>query len=588
MCGIVACSGEDSSQKIIIDALARMQYRGYDSYGFAFVGSDGGLETCKSTETFDSNLVSLPDSPVFLGHTRWATHGVVNLQNSHPHVDPLGRFALVHNGIVDNFSSLKDSLVEKGTRFVTSTDTEVIVHLMSEAIDIGKDRFSALESVQEQIEGRNTLVFLFGDGELLGMCQGSPLVLCKGESGIYLASDILAFANQTRQCMALEDGQVISILGQKIKLVTKTGESKQPGWHKVDLSLVDEGKEGYNHYMLKEIQEQWRTIPVQIDVDEHMIAELAAAVRSSNQVLLTGSGGAYYAAKQIAWLLRARAGVKAVDVPAYELVNWSGFADEGDLMIAVSQSGETADTLEAINIARTWGLRVASLVNMPMSTMTRISDLVFYNSVGPEECVLSTKSASAQITFGYVLASYLQDEFREARRHLDMVSHLLSEEMGGGNDREYRNAARYLHTQPHLFILGRGEHYGSALIGALNIKEASYLHAEAFSAGELKHGVIALIEPGTPVIIFMPEADSYMHGVAAEVKSRGAYVVALTNDAFDQRTGRSLIDVKLPLPADGSIVSAIIPCQLLAYYIAIEKGLNPDRPRNLAKSVTVQ
>jgi glucosamine--fructose-6-phosphate aminotransferase (isomerizing) len=339
--------------------------------------------------------------------------------------------------------------------------------------------------------------------------------------------------------------------------------------------------------MFKEILEQWRTIPVQCALDEPEFEVFTDCIRQSGLVLVTGAGGAFYAAKQVAWLLRTIAGIKAMDVAAYEIQSLRSLVTKNDLLLVVSQSGETADSLQAIQTARDWGMKIACLVNMRMSTMTRISDFVFYNRAGAEECVLSTKSATAQITFGYLLANNLINRMPDARRHIDGLSRLLSGELVPSQLGQFQEVAKYLTNFEHLFVLGRGEHFANALIGALNIKEASYLHAEAFSAGELKHGVIALREPGTPVILFMPKDDEYMLGVANEVKARGAYVIAITNEAPGSGID-TVVDVRLPLAGGGSPLSAIIACQLLAYYIAVGKDLNPDRPRNLAKSVTVQ
>ncbi|MEO2177808.1 MAG: glutamine--fructose-6-phosphate transaminase (isomerizing) [bacterium] len=605
MCGIVACSSVDKGQEVVIEALSRMQYRGYDSYGFAYITEAGGLDACRSIDHFEPGLISLPDSRVLLGHTRWATHGGVSVENCHPHSDPLGRFALVHNGIVSNFDSLKASLLEQGTQFQTTTDTEVLVHLMSMALEERADRMCALMSLQKMIKGRNTLLFLFADGELLGVRQGSPLVVSEAAVGggiepdqrkaLYVASDILAFGDQTFRSVPLLDGQIVSIKAQNLLIVDPAGNPVAPHWVETssishELKPVDDESSGsgYKHCMLREVLEQWRTIPAQTALDELEFQPFVEVIKGSRQVFVTGAGGASYTARQVGWLLRTIAGIKAMDVAAYDIENIHNLVEEDDVLIVLSQSGETADSLHAIQIARKWGMKIACLVNMPMSTMTRVSDFVFYNHAGPEECVLSTKSASAQIAFGYLLANTLCGNRGKAQQHIDRLSHLLSQQLVVSQLGMYQGTSAYLANQEHLFLLGRGEHFATALIGALNIKEASYLHAEAFSAGELKHGVIALIEPGIPVILFVPEGDTYMLGVANEVKARGAYVIAITDAESGGKFVDSPVDVWITMPGDGSPLSAIIPCQLLAYYVAVSRGLNPDRPRNLAKSVTVQ
>jgi glucosamine--fructose-6-phosphate aminotransferase (isomerizing) len=308
-------------------------------------------------------------------------------------------------------------------------------------------------------------------------------------------------------------------------------------------------------------------------------------ILSSKRVVVTGAGGASFAAKQIAFLLRQKAKVDAWDVPAYDLETLAPCVSPGDILLTISQSGETADTIEAVRLAEQWGMRIATIVNMPMSSMTRMAEHVFYNRSGPEICVLSTKSASAQVTFGLLLAASVSRELENAHAEVDRLSRRLSHYLDASNLKAFAGAARGLARSEHVYLLGRSAFRAVAEMGALNIKEASYIHAEAFSAGELKHGVIALIEEGTPVILFAEPGDTYMINVAAEVKSRGARLIAVSVE------NNELFDDWLPMPGDtpdARAIAGIIPCQLLAYFLAIERGLNPDKPRNLAKSVTVR
>lgn len=597
MCGIVACSSTEMSQKAVVAALGRMQYRGYDSYGFAYLSESGKLLEDKSIDKFDIDAIHLPESQIILGHTRWATHGSVTLNNSHPHLDKQRQFALVHNGIVDNFIDLKHALIKRGTQFETETDTEVLLHLMSDTLASCENRVEAIYSLWAQIEGRNTLLFLFEDGELLGLRQGSPLVLGRSKTANYMASDILAFAEDIDYCLPLADGQVASIRGQSVEIYNCDRQKASPNWLEINFKIEKSDKDGYRHFMLKEIGEQWSTIPRQLDqvnevfkdlvnyIDTDKNADTKARQRS---VILTGAGGAFLAAKQIVWFLNTIAEIPAIVFPAYEFDQARLFVEEGDVLIAISQSGETADTLNAIEIAKNWKMKVACVVNMPMSTMTQTSDWVLYNQLGAEECVLSTKSASAQITFGYILAHALKKDMACLIKEFSHISYRLSLALSEDQYSPLIKVASYLANHNHVYILGKGQYLAVAMIAALNIKEASYLHAEAFSAGELKHGVLALISEQVPVILFMPRNDKYMLGVAAELASRGAYLIAIVEDKDMLKNNGDQFDQMLLLPADGAPVSAIITCQLLAYYVAVARNLDPDRPRNLAKSVTVQ
>ena len=604
MCGIVVVRGQES-QKLAVDGLKRLEYRGYDSFGFAYAVPGAGLEVYRSTDFLQPTGVQLPSAQTVVGHTRWATHGAVSIENCHPHLDVTGRFALIHNGVVDNFLKLKQTLIEQGHHFHSETDSEVILKLIATNLDQGSSRLAAVAGARQQLQGRNTFVCLFEDGEIIAVKKGSPLVVGRAADQLFIASDILAFGHLGQAFVAMGEDQILVADSRgelalfQAGVISADGDSLVTGserdlrplalyWaaHENQITGLDEpellsGKSGFKHYMLKEIFQQWRTIPMQGNLIDEALDEFVRLIKQKRLVVVTGAGGAYFTAQQVAWMLRQIGGVPAIAVAAYELRGIKSLVDHNCILLAVSQSGETADTLDAISVAKGWGMVIACVVNMPFSSMSRQADFVFHQGLGPEECVLSTKSASAQVVFGYLLAMLASNQEALCRQTLDQVSHALSIALDEGSSAPFVSAARYLSNQRNVFVLGRDGHFANALIGALNIKEASYLHAEAFSAGELKHGVIALIEAGTPVILFMPAGDSYMQNVAQEVKARGAYLIAIGE-------GDESCDVILPLFADGALISAMIPCQLLAYYVALERGLNPDRPRNLAKSVTVQ
>lgn len=583
MCGIVACVGEDVAD-LAVTGLQRLQYRGYDSYGFAWVnGEKGAIHTRRSIDSLDDMQGQLPRCSAIVGHTRWATHGGVSVENCHPHSACDKKFSLVHNGIVENYQILKETT--KTQTYVSDTDTEVIVRLLETALESAISRPEALRNVLNRLDGRNTIVVLFSDGEMLGVREGSPLVLGKATKQYFLGSDVLSFASYTNVCCPVAQRHIVSIKGQRVEMFDETGAPCEIQWVQVEVPETEFSKDGHPHYMLKEIMEQWQTVSRQGMLAGADLGEFVRALRHCGNLLVTGAGGAYYACVQIAWLLRELAGFRVIAVPAYEIDTLKSLYGPGDFVLAISQSGETADTLQAIETATSWGMRVASLVNMPMSTLALLSEFSFANHSGPEICVLSTKSATAQVTFGYLLAKALAGQ-ADARGHIDQLSGALSRTLNESTSRKLQQLALDLLPVQHMFILGRGLFYGNALIAALNIKEASYLHAEAFAAGELKHGVIALIEEGVPVILFVGEDDSYMLNVAAEVKSRGARVIGIAyenNALFDDF-------ISMPRLSDTSLatVCALVPCQLLAYHLSVHAGINPDRPRNLAKSVTVQ
>ncbi len=583
MCGIVAVSSTLSGSARCVEGLSRLQYRGYDSFGFAFTLGTG-LSRFRSLEALEEMAERLPDARAIIGHTRWATHGAVSLENCHPHLDGEERFAVVHNGIVENHEAHRSRFLGLGRKFASDTDTEVIVALLEQALAAGQSRRQAVRATCAQLTGLNTFVVLFADEELFAVRQGSPLVLGKSSEAIYLASDVLSFAPWTNQCFAVPENALVRIAGQVVEITAGDGRTIVPTWVAIEFEPELTGQDGYRHYMIKEIMEQWHTIPRQAMGQGATLAALVAAIRKAKTVIVTGSGGAYYCARQIAWLLRSIAAVRALDVPAYEIDGFRSCLQAGDVMLAISQSGETADTIDAVRFGQKHGLLIASVVNMPLSTLSQVADFNVCNRSGPEICVLSTKSASAQITFGFLLAHELRDRTEIARGQIDRLSSVLTAYLTPSLLLAIEQLAQTIAGSRSIFLLGQAGYHASAQVGALNIKEASYIHAEAFSAGELKHGVIALIEAGTPVIVFT-DGGAPMLNAAAEVKARGAYVIAIG------RRNSSLFDVFVPLPeVDGPVanISSIIPCQLLAYYLGVARGINPDRPRNLAKSVTVR
>lgn len=381
------------------------------------------------------------------------------------------------------------------------------------------------------------------------------------------------------------DGQLLDFVDGEFNLFDLNSQgSVQQQWTRIANEYESVDKGDYPYFMLKEIMEQWQTIPRAATIDVEQLDKAADLLRRAATIVVTGAGGAAYVADQIAWQLRQAISQPCLSIKAYELDSWRSMLKRDDVLIAISQSGETADTLSAIALARAHKMRVISVVNVPGTTISSQSDICFSSRSGPEICVLSTKSATAQLSWGWVMAGYLSGRLVHAN-DIDNVAHQLSQALDRALVQNIRNIAIALGDVEHLFVLGHDKYFATAQIGALNIKEASYIHAEAFAAGELKHGVIALVEEGTPVIVFADANDGYMINVTSEVKARGATVLGISeedNQLYDYHIPLRLVD------SDFSVVTSIIPCQLLAYHLAVLRGNNPDRPRNLAKSVTVQ
>lgn len=590
MCGIFGYSGNDNASEVIVKGLKRLEYRGYDSWGVAVI--DEKLHVHKTTGAIGdlAKLKTLPKSNTGIGHTRWATHGGVTNVNAHPHFSSDESFVLAQNGIVQNYQELKEILIKKGYKFISQTDTEVIVRLIEDELKRTKTLRIAVERAFKKLTGRNTIILLENSEtpHIIAVRNGSPLVVGKGNKEVFVASDTLSFSDKTDRVYMLDNFDLVELNGSGPEFYNVlTGKKINKRATKLDSKIEEIGKEGYDHYMLKEIVEQQNTILEASSYEESDFKDVIAAIKKASTIYTLGSGGASFAAEQVSYYLRYIAKLRAINIKPYDINSYVHLFKNNDLFVAISQSGETADTIEAIEIAKTKGVKVASAVNMLGSTITRLSDFPFYSRSGPEICVLSTKSGSAQVTFGYLLAMTYIGKHKQAKKNLKGLANDLETYFNKKQFNQIQDLAKVLAKKEHLYLLGRGQNFGPAIVGALNIKEASYLHAEGFSAGELKHGVIALISKGTYVIAFVSndEEKSEMINAAAEVKARGAKVIGIAEENND------LFDIFIPMPSKNNSAGAItniVPCQLFAYYTAVARGYNPDKPRNLAKSVTVK
>ncbi len=592
------------AQKLVFEGIKRIEYRGYDSWGVASISPESKTtqkskikESIISVEKHVGKIsqvekISLPNSRRAIGHTRWATHGGVTLGNAHPHQASDGSFVLVQNGVVENYQTLKKEQAEAGYVFKTETDTEVIVRL----IESKKKEYNAnqidpkiIQDVYHQLDGRSTVVVLEKSGDMYAFRNGSPLVIGTNEQGdVFLSSDVLSLSNDADFYQMIENGQMVTINSQGIEVrnchdLTEVTLDLQP----IDLENVTIDKQDHAHFMEKEILEQAQVLVNVCQMGDADLVTIIKLLKASDQVFVVGAGSASYVADYLAFQLRKRK-ISASLVRAYEADSFYEIANEKSVCIAISQSGETADTNEVVEKMKNKGATVASIVNMPGSTLTQISDYPFMLQVGPEVAVASTKAMTGQMIWGWVVAQVLDGRLLpEIKEDIQAYQSSLNQWLHDRSSTEkIDEVVSYLETHQQVFILGRGELYPSALEFALKLKEISYLHAEGFSGGELKHGVIALLEPGTPVICLVSDdkQKASMLNAAAEVKARQAKVIGIAPE------NNQLFDVWIPICRKKNFlpISTIIPAQLVTYHLAVKMGFDPDKPRNLAKSVTVK
>jgi glucosamine--fructose-6-phosphate aminotransferase (isomerizing) len=608
MCGIFGYVGQrNDSPQLVLAGLKKLEYRGYDSWGIA-ARPDGGavarLLVEKHLGKIGQASTSLPASGAALGHTRWATHGGVTEANAHPHLDCQGRLAIIHNGIIENHAELRRELQLSGRHtFASQTDTEVVCHLLEDELREVEDNSpegthlggdceqlaQALITVFRRLDGLNAISVLDPHSQCIAAAKnGSPLVLGWGEDGNFLASDSSALLEHTRRLTFLEDGQAALIGSDFVKVYqVDTGEKVQEAriW---DITWQEEleGLEGYPDYMVKEINEQPRVLR-RLAAERGAEAQLLAdEIQQASTVHFVGCGSAAHAARCGEYLFSRIASRQANCVVGSEFGYLADFLDPRSLVVALSQSGETIDLLESMKAASTRGARLAALVNVEGSSLYRLVDHPILLSAGPERCVLATKSFTAKLGVLLMAAYAARGRLDEGRALVERAADEIQAFLSDGRVDQVRALAARIATSEHLYVIGRGPSYPMALEAALKIKEVSYIHAEGFAGGELKHGVIALIEPGTPCIVLAPNDETFSSIVsgAEEISARGGYIIGISpraSDVWDEHI--QVADVG----EAASIVNAVPP-QVLAYELALQRGLDPDKPRNLAKSVTVR
>jgi glucosamine--fructose-6-phosphate aminotransferase (isomerizing) len=588
MCGIIGCVAEEPVAGILLEGLKRVEYRGYDSAGMATI-SDGVLGVRKGVgrvaEIEEKHGLSKMPGNTGMAHTRWATHGGVTDSNAHPHTSCKGTVAVIHNGIIENYVLLKKALSAKGHRFSSETDTEIVAHLVEDEYKRTRDPLKAAGAAIKKLRGQYALALMFSDRPdvMIGARKDAPLIVGVADGKMFLASDVLAFIGHTDRTIFLDNYEVVEITKDGARIFGPSGKLVNRKPTQVAWELGDVSKSDFAHYTLKEINEQPQTILSASVQDPKKIGEFAKAVRKAKSLYITASGTSYHAGLLMKFRLNKEAKIRVDTVVAGELKEHSGFIGKGSVVVALSQSGETADVLEAVKEAKKRGARVFSIVNAAGSTLARESDGVLLLNCGPEVGVAATKSFTAQV----VVANMVVDAVLGRRKSngFKELSAAVAEALKC--DEQIRDLAHDYMDRPDFYFVARGYESPVAMEGALKLKELSYIHAEGMPASELKHGTLALIEKGTPVLVLNPTGDLHADSLssAEELKARGADVIGVS-DKSDE-VYKHFVRVPKVQPKFTPIVEAI-PLQLLAYHTAVAKRNDPDYPRNLAKSVTVK
>jgi len=591
MCGIIGYCGAKAAVPVVIEGLKHLEYRGYDSAGIACL-QDGELVIKKDVGKVEDviqkhNLASLPGT-IAIGHTRWATHGAVTRLNAHPHSDCATRLAVVHNGIIENNQELRQELVKLGHEFASETDTEVISHLLEDELKKGRSLEQAVLDISPKLQGSYAFVVISLDDpeKIVGTRRNNPLIVGVNAPDYYVASDALAFCRYTNQVVTLEDNEVVMLTHKGVRFFDAQGNEVTKESRKLDQSWGDTGKEGYQHFMLKEIMEEAQVLKQTACQDGKKFTDIALDVLRANQVIITACGSSRYAAL-VGRYLFSKVGKKFCDVVmASEFGYFADSVDRNTVVIAVSQSGETADVVEGVKAARNAGARIISIINRPNSILADLSHQVIYLNCGAEIAVAATKTFLSQLAIFYLLSFSMVNAFDEAIAKLTSLNGEIARVLDW-NKSELLRLSQKLRDKNDFYYIARGINFAIASEGALKLKEISYIHAEGMPAGELKHGTLALIEPGTPVVVICPGDYTFSETMsnAIEAKSRGAYIIGVSDresDAYDSWIKLPTVD-ELLYP-----MVTVVPLQLLAYYLAVNRGCDPDKPRNLAKSVTVK
>jgi glucosamine--fructose-6-phosphate aminotransferase (isomerizing) len=585
MCSIIGYKGKNAAAPILVDSLKRMEYRGYDSVGVATFDSGNILVrkgTGKVVEVNKNKNLSQMSGRIGIGHTRWATHGGVTDSNAHPHSACKKDIAVVHNGIIENYKELKEELISAGHTFSSETDSEVIAHLLE--VHSGKGVKDAMIETCKRLRGNYAFVAVFQNGTICGARYEEPLVIGVTNDGYFVSSDVLGFLEHTDKAIFLENGDICIVDNSKLEIFNVTGVPvAHPITHVAwELGDIDKGK--YAHYTLKEINEQRLTVVHAGRQDEATIKKFYDILAEAKDIYITGSGTSYHSALIFKHMLARFGKIRSETVVSSEAKDALAAMDSNSVLIAISQSGETADVLDSVRLAKNQGAKILSIVNVTTSSLARIADAFLSTNCGPEIGVAATKSFTGQLALIYKITDRLCKNCLETKKaeFANAVENIVA------NQVSVMRVAEEMKNASDIYLLGRSLHYPIALEGALKLKELAYVHAEGIAAGELKHGPLALMEKNTFVIMINPHDATFNDTIsnAHEIKARGATVIGISDRKDD------VYDYWIELPhlkqeAYYPIVE-VIPLQILAYQMALAKNADPDYPRNLAKSVTVR
>lgn len=607
MCGIVGYIGEENSAPFLLRGLKKLEYRGYDSAGIA-VNNGKNIDIVKSPGRLENlnkklNGGELLKGNLGIGHTRWATHGEPSERNAHPQVSQNGKFAVVHNGIIENYMDLKNDLISKGIKFRSQTDTEVVAQYLE--YNYKGNFFKTVLNLIKSLKGSYAFGIICEDNpeELIAARQDNPLIIGIGNNENFIASDVTAILEKTRDIIRLDDGEIAVLKKNSVSIFNKLGEEVQKKTEHIEWDITSAEKMGYDHFMMKEIMEQPSVVKNTIlsrvkngKVNLDSIELSAEYLKNLKKISIVACGSAYHVGYVAKYIFEKMLRIPTEVEIASEFRYKNPIIDSGVLTIAISQSGETADTLAAIREAKKQGSKVLSIVNVVGSTIASVSDDVIYTMAGPEIAVATTKAYSTQLAVIYLLSIYMADKLGkitdlEYSKLVDELM-LLPNKMQQILDKkeEIKDIAKLFYSAKNVFFIGRNVDYAVSLEGSLKLKEISYIHSEAYAAGELKHGPISLIEDGTPVVAIVTNDlfDKTASNINA-VKSRGACVLSIACEKYQK--AKEISDYSFFISDICDMMSAslsVIPLQLFSYYIAALKGCDIDKPRNLAKSVTVE
>ncbi len=585
MCSIIGYLGDETASQIIVKALKRMEYRGYDSVGVA-TEVENKIELKKGVGKVNEvnskvQLDSLPGK-MGIGHTRWATHGKVTDSNAHPHPSNSKKIAIVHNGIIENFTELKEDLIKQGYNFSSDTDSEVIANLLQKNYEISNNVKETMMRTTSQLKGHFAFVAMFDNGELAAAKFHEPLILGLGKNDYFLTSDVLGFIEFTDNAIYLENGTFVILEKNKFEIFDFEGKKIKNEITKISKEFADAYKGDYAHFTLKEIFEQPSTILNSSEKFDEEITKIAKFLNTDKSIYITGSGSSYNSALIAKQIFSKYGKIKMEPIISSELQFSPDSIDDNSILIAISQSGESADVLDAVKIAKEKNCKIFSIVNLSTSTLVRESDISVGMNCGPEIGVAATKSFTSQLV---ILNKILQKSVIDYQINFKKISDNISEILE--NTKQIQKIASELKDISDIYVLGRGLNFPIASEAALKLKELTYIHAEGIPGGELKHGPLALMDSNVYVIIINPSDSTYTDTLtsAREIKARGAKIIGISDiqsDIYDHW-------IQIPKTDEASYpITEIIPIQLLAYYAAVEKETDPDYPRNLAKSVTVK